>query len=265
MIAELTIQTGLRGEITFLQNSFCSQPFKIANITEDKNSHLLKLMIMSSSPGILDNDKYRIKINAAAKTSLQLQTQSYQRLYNMKNSASQKMEIHISPGASFYFIPHPVVPHTSSSFSATNDIYLSHNAALLWGEVITCGRKESGESFLFTRFHSLTRIFLNDTLLIKENVLIQPLLINVNAIGQLEGYSHQATLIFLDEKREIKKLVKEITEFLSGKEGIEFGITTAPTNGIILRLLGFKAEQLFELLQNIADQFIINNCREKVC
>ena len=101
--------------------------------------------------------------------------------------------------------------------------------------------------------------------MIKENVLIQPLLINVNAIGQLEGYSHQATLIFLDEKREIKKLVKMITEFLSGKEGIEFGITTAPTNGIILRLLGFKAEQLFELLQNIADQFIINICREIVC
>ena len=257
MNAELDIETGLREEITFLKSSFCTHPFKLANITEDKKNCLLKLMIISTSPGILDGDEYRIKITVTAKTSLQLHTQSYQRLFNMKKSASQKMEVYVNEGAAFYFLPHPVVPHAASSFFATNNIYLSENASLLWGEVITCGRKENGEVFLFSRLHNLTQIFINSTLVIKENVLIQPSLINVNAIGQLEGYTHQATLIFLNEKCKIKILIQEMSDFLGDQKGIEFGITAAPKNGLILRLLGFKAEQLFDLLKAVAENFII--------
>ena len=47
---------------TFLQHSFYRQPLKLANITEDKTGDWLRLMITSSSPGILDNDNYLIKI-----------------------------------------------------------------------------------------------------------------------------------------------------------------------------------------------------------
>ena len=56
----------------------------MANITEDKTGATLQLMLMSSSPGILDGDEYKIKIELEENCSLQLHTQSYQRLFNMK-------------------------------------------------------------------------------------------------------------------------------------------------------------------------------------
>lgn len=259
MISELHIQTALRNKITFLEKAYHTTPFKIANITEDKKHHTLHLMLMSSSPGILDSDEYKIKIDVSQNCSLHLQTQSYQRLFNMKVGAVQNMEVHLQQGTSFCFIPHPSVPHESSIFTARNKIYLNNNCDLIWGEVLTCGRKLSGEVFLFSKYHNITEIFLNNKLIIKENLLVQPSLVDVNAIGQLEGYTHQATLIYLNENPSIKILIKEITEFLSTHNEIAFGITSAPKNGIIIRLLGNKAEQLFDCLKIIAALHLTKN------
>ena len=62
MKANVHIETALREKRTFLKRSFCTQPFKIANVTEDRQQKALKLMLMSSSPGILDGDEYRFQI-----------------------------------------------------------------------------------------------------------------------------------------------------------------------------------------------------------
>ncbi|MEI9933708.1 MAG: urease accessory protein UreD [Ferruginibacter sp.] len=121
MIASLHIETALRDGITYLQKSYCTTPFKVANITEDKKDKTLRLMLMSSSPGILDGDEYHQKIEVAEGCVLELQTQSYQRLFNMKKGARQHLEVHQSKGSSFLFLPYPSVPHEASSFSAINN------------------------------------------------------------------------------------------------------------------------------------------------
>jgi urease accessory protein len=88
-------------------------------------------------------------------------------------------------------------------------------------------------------------------LIIKENLLMQPLLIDPNAIGQLEGFTHQASFIFLNEKTDCIVAADTIHEYLSLQSEIVFGITAAPVNGLILRLLGYKAEQLQDCLKVI--------------
>lgn len=252
MTATLHIQTAWVNDTTYLKNCYCTTPFKVANITEDKKAPTLRLMLMSSSPGILNGDEYRIKIELEKNCSLQLHTQSYQRLFTMKNNAVQQMEVHLETGASFCFIPHPAVPHEQSNFVSKNKIFLSANCSLILGEILTCGRKLNGEVFLFSKFHTITEIFMHNKLVIKENLLLQPATIDVNAIGQLQGYTHQASLIYLDEKADIKKLTAIIGELLSAQKQISIGITAAPVNGLIVRLLGQKAEQLFDCLKLIA-------------
>jgi len=259
MIATLHIQTAWSNNRTYLQNCYCTTPFKVANITEDRKAQSLRLMLMSSSPGILDGDEYRIKVELAKNSSLQLHTQSYQRLFTMKQQALQQMEVHLADNTSFCFIPHPAVPHEQSNFICRNKIYLSHNCSLIFGEILTCGRKLNGEVFLFSKFHTITEIYINNKLAIKENLLIQPTMINVNSIGQLQGYTHQASLIYLYESADIKKLSATINELLSSHKGISIGITEAPVNGLIVRLLGQKAEQLFDCLKLIAGCLPQNN------
>jgi urease accessory protein len=73
-------------------------------------------------------------------------------------------------------------------------------------------------------------------------------------MGQMEAYTHQATMVCLDEGIEPRKLIGMFSEELLKEEEIIFGISEAPVNGFILRMLGNKAEQLFDCLQRIAAQ-----------
>ncbi len=251
MKASLHIQAVLKNGITKLGNCYFSPPFKVMNITEDKLGKDLQLMLMSSSPGILDEDEYHMQVDVDANCSLQLHTQSYQRLFNMQKGAKQLIQVNMQEGATFVYLPHPSVPHEHSSFVAKSRIHLSNNCKLIWGEVLTCGRKLNGEIFKFAKYHSSTEIFIDNKLVIKENLLMQPSLMNVNAIGQMEGYTHQASLICLNNELDVNEVTDVLHDYLSQQEEMVCGVTAAPSNGFIVRLLGNKAEKLFDCLKVI--------------
>ena len=170
----------------------------------------------------------------------------------MANAARQSIKVHVADNGSLIYLPHPNVPHEASSFSSFNDIFLQKKHNLVWSEIITCGRKLSGEEFKFTRFLNVTNVYLNNKLVVKENVLLEPAKRKIHAIGQLEGYTHQSTLLFLNDRADKDRILKEGNELLSGFEGITFGISLLPVNGLIFRLLGFKGEQLFNCNNKIA-------------
>jgi urease accessory protein len=259
MIANLNILASQRDGKTYLNKSYYTPPFRIADITEDKPSGILQLMLMSSSPGILDGDEYHLKIELDENCNMQLHSQSYQRLFNMKKGAEQLTEIYLAANSSFTYLQHPSVPHEQSVFTATNNIYLNNNCHLIWGEVLTCGRKGNGEIFKFSKYHSKTSICIDNKIVVKENLLIQPAVVNPFSIGQLEGYTHQASLIILDEKINCVELKEMLHDHLSLQEGISFGVSNAPVNGVIIRILGYKGEQLFHLQQSLINLMCAKN------
>jgi urease accessory protein len=249
MNASLHIQVAQRRQNSFLQKAFFTPPFKLADITEDRSSGPVRLMIMSSSPGVLDGDVYDIRIELSCGAILQLDTQSYQRLFHMKDSAAQTISVHMAEDASLTYLPHPVVPHSESSFTSATKIFLSKNCSLVWGEVITSGRKLNGESFLFSKFHSTTEIFLDGKLVVKENLLLLPHLHDLSVLGQLEGYSHQASLIFIHAEKD-NDILSVVAAYLDQQEKIMYGCTRLQVPGVFVRLLGSSAEQLHGLLQS---------------
>ncbi|HSN60739.1 MAG TPA: urease accessory protein UreD, partial [Ferruginibacter sp.] len=228
-------------------------PLKVANITEDKKINPLQLMLMSSSPGILDTDEYDFKIDVEKDAALQLHTQAYQRIFHMKQEATQQMQVKLADGASFVYLPHPTVPHEQSSFTSRNFFYLGNGCRLVYGEILTCGRKLNGEQFLFTKYHSISQVYLNDKLLIKENLLMMPALINVHAMGQLESYTHQASFIYLQEEVDMEQVQLQLSGILALEKNMVAGISALPINGLIIRLLGTGAEQLYNCLLRLND------------
>lgn len=246
MNARLHIRTACRNHKTVLAQAFHTTPFKIADITEDKRGKALHLMLMSSSPGVLDGDQYAFNIEVAENTCLHLHTQAYQRLYTMKGSASQRCAVHLEKGASFHFLPHPVVPHAASSFSAGNKIYLTEDNELLWGEVLTPGRKGSGEAFSYTSYHSRTEVLHQGKLVIKENLLLRPAVTAIHRTGMLEGYTHQAALLYWKEGGVTAGLINRLYQLDCSR--VQIGISVLSEHALAVRLLGSGAEQLHHLL-----------------
>jgi urease accessory protein len=251
MNGKLDISVALRNNKTVLENVFFSAPFKLAEISAPQEK-CKKVMIMNASPGVLDGDAYTICVQLAAGAQLNIATQSYQRIFKMQRGASQRMEVRMMPGSSFTFIPHPSVPHKGSHFTATNKIYLSEGCRLIWGEVITPGRMLKAELFEFVFYQSRTEIYLNERLLIKDNQILMPGKTTPMAMGNLENHTHQAGLFFLMPGIFDTKWAEATQAILEQQHELTWGITRLEAGGFAIRMLGFKAELLFNTLQNIA-------------
>jgi len=260
--AKLAITTALRENKTILQHSLCTQPFKIADITEDKSDRRLHLMLMSSSPGVLDGDFYYTEIVVGQDSFLRMDTQSYQRIFTMKTGAQQQLVVKLMPRSSYIHLPQPMVLHQGAILNVRNKIFLSDGCSLVWGEVINCGRKLNGEVFQFSHYHGITEIYHKNKLVVKENLRLIPTEIDLTAIGQLEGFTHQATLLFVNEQANIAIAAEQIHKALLEENNISFGVSALPINGLIVRILGQKAEQLFSLLKKLSNSLLISNKQE---
>ena len=249
MIASLDITAAMRDGRTYLKKSFWQPPFKIADVTEDRRRPTLHLMQMSASPGVLAGDCYEIGIRLEEGAAVHWHTQSYQRLFNMASAARQQVQVELAPGASLTYLPHPCVPQAGADFRGENRIFLSSDSRLIWGEIVTCGRKLNGELFQFSNYRSVTELFLEGRLLLKENLRLAPQCVNPVGIGHLEGFTHQGGLICIDPQLDVTGLAPHLSERLAAIPGIEFGITTLPVNGFALRMLGNHSERLMQALK----------------
>ena len=262
-MGNLYIKTGFKEGKSYLMDSYVSVPFRITNIGQIKEDGCLYMMLGSSSPGLLDTDNHEIDINVEENSRFQLQTQSYQRLYNMKKGSSQITKVKLAPNSAFCYVPHPVVPQENSIFRNHTIIHLEKNCELILSEIITCGRKNSefispdreifGEIFKFTYFQNVTEICFNDLLILKDKIILEPQVVPVDTVIQLEGYTHQATFIYLNTGNSsvAYELIAEILKIMEYEENISFGVSEMAANGFVLRVLGNGGEQLFNCFQQI--------------
>ncbi|WP_161596740.1 urease accessory protein UreD [Chitinophaga vietnamensis] len=252
MINRLTINSGFKNGRSYLKDTFFTRPFRVANISEHRRDPALYLMVMSSSPGILDGDHYDIEITVETHSRLLLQSQSYQRLFNMQRGAQQEQRITLQEGSVFSYVQHPVVPHENAIFKGRNVIRLADHCRLTFGEILTCGRKHSGEVFRYRQFHNITTVYHHDQLLIKDNLLLQPQLLPMAAIGQMEGYTHQATLLHVDTGEGVsEQMADELHALLENEKDIALGISRPHASSLVIRILGHGGEQLFRCLQQV--------------
>lgn len=244
-----------RSEGIPVADRYVTVPFKLMNINRTGSDSWLRYMVMAATPGILDGDQYRLSIEVTDSTQLELQTQSYQRIFKMKEEggADQITKITVGDGAAFQFIPHPSVPHESSIFDNYTLIHLHENATLYWGELLTCGRKLSGEIFAFKYFHNHTEIFCNGKLMFKDRVLLEPEKMNMQALGQLEGFTHQATFFYYKKDTDVKLLADFLMENRGDQnDEMMLGVSETAYGGLVLRMLGMSAEFLFDKLKECA-------------
>lgn len=256
-----TLRTGLR-EQTILKDVYFTTPFNLVEVRENKKNPLLEMMVMSSSPGLLNDDFYDITIEVIDDTSLNLQTQSYQRIHVSETGTNQNMRVWVGKNAYFSFAPHPTVPHKGARYKAKNTICIKDSSTLLWSEILTCGRKYMAqeEQFLFKKHHAITEIFQEDRLIYKDNLYIVPEEINLKEFGQYEGYTHQGSLFFIIPNVDVTDRMEEISNRLSEEEGISYGISKVLDNAYVLRILGNEGEQLYRLFTDIrvAEDGLIN-------
>ena len=254
--SKMSLRTEIRDGFHHLADMYYTNPFGLMRF-DKRSAHdpWLRYMIRSSTPGIMAGDFYEMSFKVAKGTNLGLETQAYSRIHSMKPGgfAKQTTEIEVEEDAMFQYIPHPTSPHKDSVYEAVNTLHIAKTSRVIWGEVITCGRKlyGEGEVFEFKEFKNYTRIFLDGHLIFKDRLYMKPSEMDLTTMGQWEDYTHQATIFIYDQQLEEDHLLELLEKALKDDEGVEYGITTTVGGGIVIRIVGHGGEQLY----NIAKRF----------
>lgn len=233
-----------------LKDSYHNAPYKVVHYGSRHLQKHLELILMSSSPGLMDEDEVTITVDVHENAHLKLFTQSFSKLHPMKKGAVQKTTVNIKKGGVFKYIPHPVTPFANSIFKTVNEIQMDDSATLIWGDIIASGRVYSGESFAFKRFHSVTKVTCGKKLVLLDNQLLEPGRQPMESILFYEGYTHQATLIYVSPYAE--ELKAELDEILVEKfDHIDFGFTQCAPNAVMLRGMGKDGGVLHDWLSTM--------------
>lgn len=256
------IHTGQRNGQTILKEVFCTPPFKVLDIREDRKNPLLELMVMSSSPGILNDDHHTLSVTVADHTALALKNQAYQRIYVSPKGTHQKMQVVVGANAYCSYVPHPTVPHQGASFLGENHIDLRPGSSLLLADILTCGRKhmQGEEIFSFHKYQSSTQIWEDQELLYWDNQYVEPSRWEVGGMGQYEGFTHQGSLFYKMANGKVEEKMEALYERLEKEPNIQFGISQLREDAMLLRILGHAGEQLYRIFEvfRVQEDALIN-------
>jgi len=244
--SKISIEANYSDGRTYLGESFHNAPYKVVHYGS-KNLHKhLEMIIMSASPGMMEGDALNIDIQVKERAQLRLYTQSFNKLHPMKEKgAEQHTSVQLGEESIFHYIPHPVTPFEHSIFKTINEINMPQNSTLIWGDIIASGRVARGESFLFDRLHSITKVKVDKKLLIYDNQLLEPKEQPISSLLFYEDYTHQATLLYVSPYGTLLK--EELDEIFIGQYNeFTFGFSSCGKNAVMIRAMGNDGEQLYE-------------------
>lgn len=252
--SELHIKAAVKERITMLEDVYFTAPYKIAKPFFNNDKGVLEVVLMAASAGIMEGDRYRIKMELGSQARASLRGQSFSKIHRMKGGfASQDNTFILHKGAFFDYAPRPCIPFQDSSYQSKTDCYLNPKSAFLYSEVLACGREKSGERFKFKQFRNCMRVYFGDELIYLDNQYYVPACQSLEGIGFFEGYTHQATMGCFSDCLPVK-LLDEIYDILQSNEGIVFGISEACKYGIVVRILGDGGDYLEKVLINIKER-----------
>lgn len=264
MNSKLSLSTKLSSNgKTQLAEYFATPPFKVITLPsyDDAWANGLNAMQMSSSPGVLASDVLEIDISLAKLTTLSLNTQAFTRVQAMNEgeSAMQTTHISLAENSRLFYLPHPLVLHKDSAFKQQTQIEMGEQSELIYGEIVAIGRVLNGERFAFRQFSSHLKIYAlqNDGKkrpLVSDCIQWLPSKMNLTAISQMENYSHQGSLTYLNlakSNAEIKQQVQALQQQFTEEKDLLIGISQLNQAGLIVRVLGYRAEQIQQLFEKI--------------
>lgn len=259
--SELSLQTKLNGTQTEIARQRFEIPLSISRPFEMKNGGL-KVLNLSSSPGLFEADDNRYRYELAPGTRLEITDPAYTSAFKMaEKGAYQHTSISVGEAAYCKYRPQPIIPYQHSKTAIELEITLANASAKVSViEIITGGREGMGERFLYQSYQALTTIWQEEKLLYRENLQLYPQQFDITGWGFLESSPHMASIVLVNFKNEPKNLSKARQYIAHHK--LRAGISQPQDNLIVAKIFGnqtskleFHTQALVRLFETPEDRF----------
>ncbi|CEP89195.1 urease accessory protein UreH [[Clostridium] sordellii] len=236
---------------TILDDIYFTAPFKVSPpFYKEDNS--IKVIVMSSSAGIMAGDIHEYNITIQDNTNIEITSQSYEKIHKMEEGeAHRKCNIFVGSNSLLKYKPLPTIPFKDSAFNSNMNITLKDKSSrLILIDIISCGRVAFGESFEYKYYKSHTEVKCCDRLVYVDNTIYDPYIIDLNNFGIFEGYTHLANLLICNFDDPIEKL-NLIRDIIENDKEINGGATLTQSKDISIKIFGYSAQKLTYISEEI--------------
>ncbi|CEJ73737.1 urease accessory protein UreH [[Clostridium] sordellii] len=240
---------------TILDDIYFTAPFKVSQpFYKEDNS--IKVIIMSSSAGIMAGDIQEYNITVEDNTNIEVTSQSYEKIHKMEEGdAHRKCNIIVGSNSLLKYKPLPTIPFKDSAFNSNMSITLKDKSSrLILIDIISCGRVAFGESFEYKYYKSYTEVKCCDKLVYIDNTFYDSSIIDLSNFGMFEGYSHLANMLICNFGDPIEKL-DLVRVIIENNEDINGGATLTQSKDISIKVFGYSAQKLISVSEEISEIF----------
>lgn len=256
-ILDLELQRNDTGK-TVLTKQFSQVPLFIQRTLypEESLPDMAYLYVISPSGGILQGDRYKMDISLKNKAISHMTTQGATRIYSMNsNYSSQIINITVEEDCYFEYIPEQIIPYKNSRYYQKVNLNVHDNSTLIYSEVLTPGRVAMNESFeydiCYLRMHCTNQ---DNKIRFLENTKIEPKKQTVKDFVILGEYDTVGTVYILTRKENVIELENIINQAIKNPDKVSIGTSITPDeSGIIIRILGNKTEDIFDVIFKILE------------
>ncbi|QEH38735.1 Urease accessory protein UreH [Aquisphaera giovannonii] len=204
--------------------------------------HLPWVYVITNSGGILQGDRYRIRIEAGPGAIGHVTTQAATKIHEMDaNFAAQDQSIVLEEGSYLEYLPDAVIPFRHSRFLTRTAIHVHPTATLLYSEILWAGRKHyrGGEGFEYDLFSSSVRAARpGGEPLFAEKFLIEPGRSSPRGVGVMGEFDVFANVILLTPKAHAERIAEAFPTGADASCGCVDGVSRLPNDaGLIYKAL----------------------------
>lgn len=186
---ELHLTFARQGESTVLNENYSRPPLQVMRAIED-GAGCLCTYLLSPTGGVVQGDRYLIRIVVGAHAHALFTTQSATKVYKMPlGCAEQYIRIEVHSGAVFEFVPDAAILFADADLRQHIEVTLHPGALLFLHDIIMPGRLARGERLQFRHYANRIIVRDEDGLLLHDAARIEPEQTDLDAVGILEGYN----------------------------------------------------------------------------
>lgn len=196
--------------------------------------------IVGLGGGYVEGEKYKFSITQKEDTRAIITTQSSTKVYKCENNNRTEQEtiINLEKNSILEYITDSVILYKNAIYKQVNNIYIDDSATLIYSDGITSGWSKEGDAFQYSNVQLKTNVYLNNKLVLLDNLLVDPKRNDVTKLGFFEGYKNFGTLLVINKNINAQTIEDLRNEIKNLNLPIYFGISELEVNGFVLRVLG---------------------------
>ncbi|AYU55913.1 urease accessory protein UreD [Staphylococcus debuckii] len=242
------------GERSVARDIFFEKALKVIRPIYLNGSDIPTFYIVNVGGGYLDGDRYKLNVRVQENAAVTLTSQGATKIYKtLKDHVEQYQNFHIEDNAYLEYVGDPIIAYKDANFYQHNQFHLAQTAAMFYTDILTPGYSPDERHFTYDSLHLLNEIFVDDELVVFDNMLLDPSKNKVDALGYMEGYTHLVSCYFIHPditKQTIDELYEIMKSFLTDNQ-CRIGITELATHGLAIRILAQQTDLIEAILKEV--------------